>query len=65
MEEYVMTDKQYDGMLKDSIAALDRVAKCTTDKTVLQALLTERKLAESKLEYEVPSNNLYSLIESE
>ncbi len=65
MEEYLMTDKQYEGMLKETIAALDRVAKCTTDKPVLQALLIERELAESKLGYEVPSNNLYNLIKAE
>ena len=33
MEAYIMTDKQYEGMLKDSIASLDRIAKSITDKT--------------------------------
>lgn len=65
MEEYIMTDKQYDGMLKSCIASFDRIAKVTTDKTVLQAIWAERKLAESQLGYEIPSNNLYNLIESE
>lgn len=65
MEAYIMTDKQYEGMLKDSIASLDRIAKSITDKTGLQAVLTERKLVESKLGYEIPSNNLYKLIEAE
>lgn len=39
MVEYIMTDKQYEGMLKDNIACLDRVAKSTTDKNALVALL--------------------------
>lgn len=61
-----MTDKQYEGMLKDSIACLDRVAKCTTDLNALRALLEERKQIESKLGYEIPTKNLYdSIIESE
>lgn len=61
MEEY-MTDKQYEGMLKDNIACLDRVAKCTTDSNALKALLAERKLLESKLGYEIPNDNLYSSV---
>lgn len=62
MEEYGMTDKQYEGMLKDNIACLDRVAKNTTDINALNALLAERKLLESKLGYEIPDNNLYALV---
>ena len=66
MVEYNMTDKQYEGMLKDNIACLDRVAKSTTDKNALVALLEERKQLESKLGYEVPANNLYnSVVETE
>jgi len=66
MEEYNMTDKQYEGMLKDNIACLDRIAKCTDDKNALKALLEERKQLESKLGYEIPANNLYnSVIENE
>lgn len=65
MEEYIMTDKQYEGMLKDTIAGLDRIAKATTDKTTIRAILTERKLVESKLGYKIPSDNLYNLIEPE
>lgn len=62
----VMTDKQYEGMLKDNIACLDRVAGKTTDRDALKALLYERKLIESKLGYPVPDNNLYnSVIETE
>ncbi|MBE5881369.1 MAG: hypothetical protein E7289_03500 [Lachnospiraceae bacterium] len=57
-----MTDKQYEGMLKDNIACLDRVAKITTDKKTLDTILHERKLLESKLGYEVPSENLYSAV---
>ena len=65
MIEY-MTDKQYEGMLKDNIACLDRVAEHTTDKNALKALVYERKLLESKLGYPVPDNNLYdSIIETE
>ena len=30
-EGMCMTDKQYDGMLKDQIASLDRIAKITKD----------------------------------
>ena len=60
----IMTDKQYEGMIKDNIACLDRVAKNTSDKNALIALLEERKQLESKLGYEVPSNNLYNLIEN-
>ncbi len=62
----VMTDKQYEGMLKDSIACLDRVAKNTTDINALKAIWEEREQIESKLGYKVPSNNLYnSVIEME
>ena len=61
-----MTDKQYEGMLKDNIACLDRVAKCTTEKSTLSALLHERKQLESKLGYEVSSDHLYdAVIETE
>lgn len=47
MVEY-MTDKQYEGMLKDNIACLDRVAEHTKDKDALKAILYERKLIECK-----------------
>lgn len=57
-----MTDKQYEGMIKDNIACLDRVAACTTDTNALKALLQERKLLESKLGYSVPNNNLYDTV---
>ena len=62
MEEYNMTDKQYEGMLKDNIACLDRVAAVTTDENALKALLNERKLLESKLGYDIPDNNLYNSV---
>ena len=40
-----MTDKQYEGMLKDNIACLDRIAKCAAnDKDVLRQIFYERKL---------------------
>ncbi len=61
-----MTDKQYEGMLKDSIACLDRVAKSTNDISALSALLEERKQLESKLGYEIPAKNLYdSVVDAE
>lgn len=64
--EYPMTDKQYEGMLKDTIACLDRVARSTKDTNALITLLEERKQLESKLGYSVPDNNLYiSVIKSE
>lgn len=61
-----MTDKQYEGMLKDNIACLDRIAKCAlNDKDVLKQIYLERKLLESKLGYEIPDNNLYESVKSE
>ncbi len=61
-----MTDKQYEGMIKDSIACLDRVAERTNDIGALKAVLKERKQLESKLGYEIPARNLYdSVIEAE
>ena len=64
--EYPMTDKQYEGMLKDTIACLDRVARSTKDTNALTTLLEERKQLESKLGYSVPDNNLYiSVMKSE
>ena len=57
-----MTDKQYDGMLKDHIASLDRVAKITNDETTLKALYEERKLLISKLGCDVEENGLYDKI---
>ncbi len=63
MEAEIMTDKQYEGLLKDNIASLDRVATRTTEENALKALLYERKLLESKLGYQVPDNNLYSAVQ--
>ena len=57
-----MTDKQYDGMLKEQIAALDRIAKITGDPATLRAIYEERKLATSKLGYDVEENSLYDKI---
>ena len=57
-DEY-MTDKQYDGMLKEHIASLDRVAKVTKDLETLKAVYEERKLAISKLGCDVEENGLY------
>lgn len=58
-----MTDKQYEGMLKDNIACLDRLAKNTNDTSMLKAIFTERKLLESKLGYEVPDDHLYDSLQ--
>ena len=52
-------------MLKDNIACLDRVAKCTNDINALKQLYVERKLLESKLGYEIPDNNLYESVKAE
>ncbi|MBQ2276678.1 MAG: hypothetical protein U0L23_03095 [Lachnospiraceae bacterium] len=57
-----MTDKQYDGMLKEQIASLDRIAKITKDLETLKAIYEERKLAVSKLGYDVEENSLYDRI---
>ena len=65
MEEYGMTDKQYEGMFKDSIASLDRIAAKATDSNILMAILEERQLLESKLGYAVPDRGLYNSVISE
>ena len=57
-----MSDKQYDGMLKEQIASLDRKAKITKDLETLKAIYEERKLAVSKLGYDVEENSLYDRI---
>ena len=57
-----MTDKQYDGMLIEQIASLDRIAKITKDLETLKAIYEERKLAVSKLGYDVEENSLYDRI---
>lgn len=57
-----MTDKQYDGMLKEQIAALDRIAKVTQDTETLIAIYEERRLAVSKLGADVEENGLYDKI---
>ena len=58
-----MTDKQYEGMLKDSIAMLDRIARQSgSAEDFLRTLLLERELLESKLGYEVEDNNLYDSV---
>jgi hypothetical protein len=54
-----MTDKRYEGMLKDQIASLDRVAKVTNDDNTLKSIYEERKLVVSKLGYFVDDNGLY------
>jgi lipopolysaccharide biosynthesis regulator YciM len=57
-----MTDKQYDGMIKDQIASLDRIAKVTKDLETLKTIYEERKLAISKLGYDIEENGLYDRI---
>ncbi|MGN0513699.1 MAG: hypothetical protein ACI4GD_05420 [Lachnospiraceae bacterium] len=61
-EVFEMTDKQYDGMLKEQIASLDRIAKVTNDTVTLKAIYEERKLAVSKLGSDVEENGLYDKI---
>lgn len=61
--EYMgMTDKQYDGMLKEQIAGLDRIAKVSKEIETLKAIYDERKLAVSKLGYDIGENGLYDKI---
>ena len=57
-----VTDKQYDGMLKEQVAGLDRIAKVTNDLDTLKAIYEERKLAISKLGCDVEENGLYDKI---
>ena len=61
-EEMGMTDKQYDGMLKEQVAALDRIAKVTNETETLKAIYEERKLAISKLGYDIEENGVYDRI---
>lgn len=62
VENMGMTDKQYDGMIKDQIASFDRIAKRTADIETLAAIYEERKLAISKLGYDIEENGLYDKI---
>ena len=62
VEEMGMTDKKYDGMLKEQIAGLDRIAKVTSDLETLKAVYEERKLAILKLGYDIEENGLYDRI---
>lgn len=58
-----MTDKQYDGVLKDHIASIDRLAKKhQSNEAVLSDLLEERKLVILKLGYDVDDNGLYNKV---
>lgn len=58
-----MPDKQYDGVLKDHIASLDRLAKkYQSDEAVLADILEERKLVVLKLGYDVDDNGLYNKV---
>lgn len=57
-----MTDKQFDAMLKEQIASFDRIAKVTTEEETLKAIYEERKLAISKLGYDVEEKGLYDRI---
>lgn len=59
-----LTDKQYDGLIKDQIACLDRIAKVTSDDTTLKAIYEERKLAISKLGYDIEENGIYDRIKA-
>ena len=62
--EYMPTDKQYDGMLKDQIASLDRIAKVAKNKDneILSAIYEERCLLISKLGNDVDEKGLYDSV---
>ena len=57
-----MTDKQYEGMLKDQVACLDRIAKVATELDALKAIYEERKLVVLKIGYDVEENGLYDKV---
>ena len=57
-----MSDKQFDAMLKEFIASLDRIASVTKDIESLKAIYKERQLNVSKLGYDVEDDNLYTLV---
>lgn len=57
-----MSDKQFDAMLKEFIASLDRIASVTTDIETLKAIYKERQLNVSKLGYDVEDDNLYTSV---
>ncbi len=59
-----LTDKQYDGMLKEQILALDRIAKAMNpeDTQGLKAVYQERKNAILKLGYDVEEGGIYDRI---
>ncbi len=57
-----MSDKQFDAMLKEHIASLDRVARIATEPVVIKALYEERKLVISKLGYDMEENSIYDQI---
>lgn len=57
-----MSDKQFDAMIKEFVAALDRIAGETTDIKLLAAIYKERQLNISKLGYDVDDNDLYAAV---
>lgn len=57
-----LTDKQYDGMIKEQVASFDRIARISKDSETLKAIYEERKLAISKLGYDIEENGLYDRI---
>lgn len=64
-EDLGLTDKQYDGNIKEQIASFDRIAEVaikTDDIEVLKAIYKERKLAVSKIGYDIEENGLYDKI---
>lgn len=62
VENMGLTDKQYDGMIKEQVASYDRIAKVTTELETLRAIYEERKLAVSKLGCDIEENGLYDKI---
>ena len=63
--EVGMTDKQYEGMIKEQIASLDRIAKAVKDEDALKAIYEERRLAVSKLGYDVDERGLFDRIKND
>lgn len=55
--EYGMTDKQYEGMLKDNIASFDRIAMKTNDHDALKDIKIKLFYLKSVIKY---IKNVYS-----
>jgi len=62
MGDDYMSDKQFDAMIKEFIASLDRIASVTNDTETLRSIYKERQLNVSKLGYDVEDENLYASV---